>query len=156
MLKAPTIREDIDSRIAIYFGKARPKVYLNVGGGRAAAGIRPFKRLLKPGILFSGLAAEGRSDSVIRRFLKEGLPVIHLGDVIELARQYRMPISPTTMPKIGEGSVYYKKSYNAWLAGAILLTIILGLYLFARSDWGFRMVQATPHKADVGPPEPMI
>ena len=156
LIKSATVHEDIDHRMAIYFSKARPKVYLNVGGGRAAAGIRPFKRLLKPGLLFSDLAAGSRTDSVIRRFLKEGIPVIHLGEIKELAQQYRLPIGTTAMPKIGEGSVYYRKSYNLWLAGAILLAIILGLYLFARSDWGFRMLQASPYKKETGPPEPMI
>jgi len=156
LIKSTSIHEDIDHRMAIYFSKTRPKAYLNVGGGRAAAGIRPFKRLLKPGLLFSDLPAGQRTDSVIRRFLKEGVPVIHLGEAKELARQYQMPISPTTMPKVGEGSVYYQKTYNLWLTGAILLAIILGLYVFARSDWGFRVLQAAPHKTDVGPPEPMI
>jgi poly-gamma-glutamate system protein len=156
LIKSATVRENIDHRMGIYLNKAHPKIYLNVGGGRAAAGIRPFKRLLKPGLLFSDLPAGDRTDSVIRRFLKEGVPVIHLGEVKELARQYRLPISPTTMPKTGEGSIYHQKSYNLWLAGATLLAIILGLYVFARSDWGFRILQASPHKKDIGPPEPMI
>jgi poly-gamma-glutamate system protein len=156
LIKSGTVHENIDHRMNIYFNKTRPKVYLNVGGGRAAAGIRPFKRLLRPGLLFSDLPVGERADSVIRRFLKEGVPVIHLGEIKEFARQYRLPVSPTTMPKIGEGSVYYQKSYNLWLAGATLLAIILGLYGFARSDWGFRMLQAAPYKKETGPPEPMI
>jgi poly-gamma-glutamate system protein len=156
LIKSATLRGNIDQRMDIYLGKARPKVYLNIGGGRAAVGIRPFKRLLKPGLIFSDLPAAERADSVIRRFLKEGVPVIHLGEIKELARQYRLPVSPATMPKIGEGSVYYQKSYNLWLAGATLLAIILGFYVFARSDWGFRMLQASPYKKETGPPEPMI
>jgi hypothetical protein len=75
---------------------------------------------------------------------------------ILLARHYRPPISPATTPKIGEGSVYYQKSHNLWLAGAILLAIMLGLYVFARSDWGFRVLRASPHKTDSGPREPII
>lgn len=156
LIKSGTVRENIDHRMNIYLEKARPRVYLNVGGGRAAVGIRPLKRLLKPGLLFSDLPAGERTDSAIRRFLKEGVPVIHLGDIKELARQYRLPVSPTTVPKIGEGGVYYQTSYNLWLAGATLLAIILGLYGFARSDWGFRMLQAAPYKKETGPPEPMI
>jgi poly-gamma-glutamate system protein len=156
LIKSATIHEDIDQRMVIYFSKVRPKAYLNVGGGRAAVGIRPLKRLLKPGLIFSDLPAGSRTDSVIRRFLKEGIPVIHLGEVKELAGQYRLPISPTTMPKVGEGSVYSQKTYNLWLAGVTLLAIILGLYVFARSDWGFRMLQASPYKKENGPPEPMI
>ena len=156
LIKSATIHEDIDSRMAIYFAKARPRAYLNVGGGRAAAGIRTFKRLLKPGLLFLTQHADGGPDSVIRRFLREGVPVIHLGDVKELAKHYHLPIAPAAMPKVGEGSVYYQRSYNLWLAGIVLLALICGFYVFARSDWGFRILQSAPHKTDVGPPEPMI
>lgn len=156
LIKSGTVHENINHRMDIYFNRVRPKAYLNVGGGRAAAGIRPFKRLLKPGLIFSDLPVGERTDSVIRRFLKEGVPVIHLGEIKELARQYRLPVSSIMTPKIGEGSVYYQKSYNLWLAGATLLAIILGLYGFARSDWGFRMLQAAPYKKETGPPEPMI
>ncbi len=156
LVKSPNIRQDIDSRMGIYFAKTRPKVYLNVGGGRAAAGMRTLKRLLKPGLLFSNAPMESRADSVINRFLKEGIPVIHLGETVELARDYGLPVSPATMPRVGEGSIYYQRSYNLWLAGITLLAVILGLYVFARSDWGFRIIQSAPHKTDVGPPEPMI
>jgi hypothetical protein len=54
------------------------------------------------------------------------------------------------------GTLYFQRAYNLWLAGAVLAAIIAGLYLFSRSDWGFRILQTTSHREDSGPPEPMV
>jgi poly-gamma-glutamate system protein len=153
---ARTIRENIDERMAIYFKTSPPKVFVNVGGGRISAGARPFKVLLRPGLLPSDLPADIKADSVIRRFIKEGIPVIQLWNIRALAREHGFPVAPTSMPAIGEGMIYYRKAYNVWLAGGVLLGIILGLYVFSRSDWGFRMLQASSRREDMGPPEPMV
>jgi hypothetical protein len=139
----------------IYFTETTPKVYINVGGGMISAGIRPFKRILKPGLLLAELPAEGKADSVINRFLKEEIPVIHIENVKLLAKQYGLPMSPTALPQPGEGEIYYQQRYNPWLAGGVLLGILLGLYVFGRVDWGFRMLRAST-KPEVGPPEPMV
>jgi hypothetical protein len=60
------------------------------------------------------------------------------------------------MPAVGEGRIYYDTRYNKWLAGAILFGIIFGLSIFSRSDWGFRMLQASSRREEIGPPEPMV
>jgi poly-gamma-glutamate system protein len=155
MIRVPTVRDNIDERMRIYFTETTPKVYINVGGGMISAGIKPFKRILKPGLLLAELPAEGKADSVINRFLKEEIPVIHIENVKLLAKQYGLPMSPTTLPQPGEGEIYYQQRYNPWLAGGVLLGILLGLYVFGRVDWGFRMLRASA-KPEVGPPEPMV
>jgi poly-gamma-glutamate system protein len=156
MIRTGTIREDIDERMAIYFRTSPPKVYINVGGGRAAVGARPFKVLLKPGLLASRLPADMKTDSVIIRFLRERIPVIQLYDIRELARQYDLPIAPASMPPVGEGRIYYETRYNNWLAAGVLAGIVLGLFVFSRSDWGFRMLQVSSRREEIGPPEPMV
>jgi len=156
LLAARTRMADIDERMAIYFKNAPPKVYINVGGGVVSAGVRAFKLSVKPGLLMKDAMANTSSDSVIRRFLQEDIPVIHLGNVRKLAKQYGLPIGPATMAPIGVGSLYYHRTYSLWLTGAFLVAIILALYIFSRSDRGFRLLQTTAHKEDTGPPEPMI
>jgi poly-gamma-glutamate system protein len=156
LIRTKTLREDIDERMAIYFREDPPKVYINVGGGRAAAGPRQFKVLLKPGLLASELPANVRGDSLIARFLGEGIPVIQFDDVKQLARRYGLPIAPKAMPPVGQGRIYYGMHYNKWLAGGVLLVIVLGLYVFSRSDWGFRILQISSRREEIGPPEPMV
>ncbi len=156
LLLSRDIKSDIDERMAIYFKKAPPKAYINVGGGIVSAGVRAFKLSVRPGLLRKDAIANTSSDSVIRRFLQEDIPVVHLGNIRQLAKQYGLPIAPTTMPRIGVGSPYYHKTYSLWLTGAFLVAIILALYVFSRSDWGFRLLQTTAHREEAGPPEPMV
>ncbi len=156
LIQTQTLKENIDQRMGIYFEKASPKVYINVGGGRVAAGMRPFKVLLKPGLLPSEMPTEIKADSIILRFMKERIPVIHLWNIKELARHYGLPTPPTAMPVVGEGKIYSRAHYNKWLAAGILLAIIGGLYIFSRSDWGFRIWQASSRREEMGPPEPMV
>ena len=87
--------------MAIYFREDPPKAYINVGGGRAAAGPRAFKALLKPGLLASELPANVRGDSLIARFLRERIPVIQLNNVKQLARRYGLPIAPSPCRRRG-------------------------------------------------------
>ena len=156
LIRTKTLHEDIDERMAIYFKEDPPKAYINVGGGRAAAGPRPFKVILKPGLLSSELPQNVRGDSVIVRFLRERIPVIQLYDVKRLAGHYGLPIAPAAMPPVGQGRVYYGTGYNKWLAAAVLLVIVLGLFVFSRSDWGFRILQVSSRREEIGPPEPMV
>jgi poly-gamma-glutamate system protein len=149
------VRDDIDERMRIYFAHTPPRVYINVGGGIASAGIKPYKRFLKPGLLLADMPADTKTDSVIQRLLKEDIPVIHIENIKQLARHYGMPLSPASIPRVGEGEIFYQKKYNNWLAGVVLVGIIFGLYIFGRVDWGFRMLRSAPRHDD-GPPEPMV
>ncbi|HVN97742.1 MAG TPA: poly-gamma-glutamate system protein, partial [Syntrophorhabdaceae bacterium] len=155
MIEPSTVKGDIDERMRIYFDRKVPKAYINVGGGRAAVGIRPLKRLLKTGLLTTNLPLDRKTDSLIARFLRQNIPVIQIDNVTELAREYGLPLTPAEMPAMGEGKVYYEKEYNLWLAGGVLLMILFGLFAFIRADWGFRMLEASG-KQEAGPPEPMI
>jgi poly-gamma-glutamate system protein len=155
LVRASTVRGDIDERMGIYFRRATPKVFINVGGGVASAGIRTFKRLLQPGLILADMPTDAKTDSVINRFLKEKVPVIHIENIKQLAGHYGLPLSSETLPRVGEGSIYHHKRYNKWLAGGVLLGIAFGLYIFGRVDWGFRMLRASV-KQEVGPPEPMV
>jgi poly-gamma-glutamate system protein len=154
-VEARGVRRDIDERMRIYFNKASPKIYINVGGGVASAGIRPTKRLLKSGILRNALPTGRGTDSVIHRFMDEGIPVIHIDNIKNFVKPYGFPVDPSAIPKVGEGTIFHEKQYNLWLAGIILLGIIFGLYMFARVDWGFRLLKASS-KEEAGPPEPML
>lgn len=154
ILKSPGLAGSIDDRMEIYFSGTPPRVLINVGGGVASAGVRSSRVLLKPGLLTSSVDAQ--EDSVINRFLNdEKIPVIHIENIRQLARNYGLPVNPHFPQKIGEGELYYQYRYNLWLTGIILAGIVFGLYMFGRVDWGFRMLRSS-HSHEVGPPEPMV
>ncbi len=84
------------------------------------------------------------------------MPVVHLVDVEELARQYGLPIAPKTMPAVGDGKIFVRAEYNLWLAGGVLVAILLSLYAFIRSEWGFRLIHSSARKKGADYLEPMI
>lgn len=152
-LRARSLAENVQARMEIYFGWVPPRIYVNVGGGVASVGIRSERALLKPGHISE--LPEGKTDTTIHRFLREKIPVIHVGNVKQLARLYDLPIAPNLIPKIGEGDLYKQKRYNRWIAGGVLALILFALYVFGRVDWGFRMLRGTGHP-EPGPPKPMV
>ncbi len=137
-------------------GGAPIVAYINVGGGTSSVGTRAGKLLFKPGLNRSPPKAALAVDSVMTRFALEGVPVIHLVESIRLAERYGLPIAPTEMPAVGQGSVFTKLSYNRYLAAALLTAIVFALFVFVRTDWGFRMMRGGKAKATPGQPEPMV
>ncbi len=150
------IHENVDHRMMIYHKAGAPRAFINVGGGVISVGKRAYKKRLKPGLILEGPIAAEKANSVLYRFLEEHVPVIHLENVKDVARQYGLTIHPQKMPPIGEGKIYYSTEYSPLLAAVVLVIILALLYIFARSDLGFRIFQSTSRKEEVGPPEPMI
>lgn len=150
--------DSIEQRMRIYRQEAGAdpiRAYVNVGGGAISVGRKVGKKLFQPGINRKSPTVSYPIDSVMGRFLKEGVPVIHLSMAEQLAVRYGLPAPPTTVPPVGEGQVFYRERTNVWLV-ALLLAIILGsLYLFVRSDLGFRMTRTSP-RSDSRHPEPMV
>jgi poly-gamma-glutamate system protein len=151
--------DSVAQRLQIYREQAGDlpiKAYINVGGGTTSVGTHIGKRLFRPGLnrsLPKGIEAE---DSIMAHFVQEGVPVVHLTKIEQLAAHYGFPNSPAITPAIGDGTVYFKDQYNLWLAGGLLLGILVSLYTFVRSDLGFRIMTTAPTAESPGRPEPMV
>lgn len=153
--------DSIDRRMAIYTQNAnggRIKAYVNVGGGTISVGTSIGKRMFEPGLnrrLPAGATLSSMVDSVMTRFSRQGVPVIHITQIEKLATHYGLPIQPNKMPEVGEGRVFYREQYNPWLAVAVLLSILASLYAFIRSELGYRILQV-PRRSRIVSHEPMI
>ena len=132
------------------------KTYINVGGGMASTGRTEGKQAFRSGLNESVPDEAEEIDGIMERFVKAGVPVIHLAKVRSLARKFGLPESPQAMPSVGEGDVFKKLDYNRWLALAILLIEMAMLFLFIRSDVGFRLLQPGKKRGDQSAPEPMV
>lgn len=154
-----SFEESVLERMRIYREKAggEPiKAYVNIGGGTISVGKKAGKLLFKPGLNREPPGPTGGQDSVMSRFVEEGVPVIHWIKINELAHRFGFPIQPRTTPPVGEGKIYFREDYERWLAAAVLVTILASLYLFVRSDLGFRMTRGSQKRGEGGHPEPMI
>ena len=74
---------------------SRPiRAYVNVGGGTSSVGTRRAKFAFQPGINRRTPPRAALIDSVMARFLDEGVPVIHFLQVNRMAQRYGLPLSP--------------------------------------------------------------
>jgi poly-gamma-glutamate system protein len=154
-IRSATLHENVHHRMRIYYEGTAPKAFVNVGGGVVSVGKRPYRKLLKSGVVSESQEVE-KTDSLVNQFFKDGIPVIHLENVKRIAERYGLELLPWKIPATGEGSIYLREEYDPRLAAIVLLAIIVILYIFTKSDLGFRIFQATSRKEEPGPPEPMI
>ncbi len=158
-LEAEEFEDCIEERMQIYkdYAKGKPiKAYINVGGGTVSVGRSLGKKMFHPGLNRRTPDKLRLVDGVMPRFIAEGVPVIHMVQVAELAERYGMQISPPTMPQVGEATVFSGFDYNRWLAATILFIEVALLYTFIRSDVGFRLLRMSPQRKEQPAPEPMV
>jgi len=132
----------IERRMEIYgehAGGRRFAAYVNVGGSLVSIGPKSVKRLYRPGL---NLRPDPRGvgvDSVMMRFLRDGVPVINLSKVVALAERYGMPIEPTELPPVGSGLVFEKRGHSRPLVAGLLLFLIFALYGLLKLELGARI-----------------
>lgn len=158
LISADTPNAAIEERMDIYDEHAHGgkfRAYINVGGGTISVGGQLGKRKYRPGLNLSAPFGATRIDSIMTRFMNEGAPVIHLTQIEELALDYELPIASEVSIAPGEGNVFYKRTYNRWLALAVLLAILASLRAVVLTDIGSRLMKGRARK-DPGQPEPMV
>lgn len=159
MLNTKKFEDILEERMEIYRKQSdgQPiKAYINVGGGMASVGRTAGKEAFKSGLNSSLPPAASDQDGIMHRFAKDGVPVIHLVKVRSLAQKYGFPEGFEEQPKVGQGKVFASPDYNRYLAAAVLLIELAMLFLFIRSDIGFRILRPRSKRADQAAPEPMV
>jgi poly-gamma-glutamate system protein len=147
--------DSIDKRMAVYreaAGNAPIRAFVNVGGGTSTVGTRIGKELFKPGLNLT-LPRGAPPDSVMARFVRDGIPVVHLSRIETLAREFGLPERPTTIPKVGEGAVYQKLTESRVLAGAAIVLLVALMHGLLRLDLGRHLENRAARRRDE---EPMV
>jgi poly-gamma-glutamate system protein len=157
-IQAETDLDSIEQRMLIYrsHGQGRRfKAYVNIGGALASIGPKSIKRIYRPGLNQRLPARAAPVDSVMARFLRDGVPVINLSKVVPLAEAYGMPVEPQLLPRPGEGLAFQRREYNRWLAASVLAGIVISLYGLLKHQFGSR-VAALGRAPGNQPLEPMV
>lgn len=155
---APIDQNRVRERMRVYYENAgdRPiRAYVNVGGGTVSVGTKVGKRKFLPGV--NRRPPKGIDEmppSVLGAFLRSGVPAIHVTRIIDLAEEYGLEIAPRRMPEVGQGDVFQKRQPNRWLAGIVLVLILLSVFVVARAPWGTRMLRTTIPPESIVPPAP--
>ncbi|MCA9067992.1 MAG: poly-gamma-glutamate system protein, partial [Planctomycetaceae bacterium] len=116
----------IDTRMAIYnkYAEGQPiKAYINVGGGTVSVGRSVGKKLYEPGLNLTATEEAMEIDSVMTRFAKQGTPLIHMVEIMHLAKAYHLPPAPVETPAAGEGWLFYDTWMHRWFAAGFLLVL---------------------------------
>lgn len=159
LLQASSFTAGIDERMQVYADHAkgnRYKAYINVGGGTISVGRTLGKKMYSPGLNLNPSQRATQIDSVMSRFARQSVPVIHLVQVEELAVKYGLTIQPTSPVPAGEGAVFVKTQHNRWLAAGVLVLILISLRALLLTDLGFRLFAGGRAKKAGGEPEPMV
>lgn len=156
MLNPESLADSIEKRMAVYDTHSkRYKAYINVGGGSASVGTHVGKKKFKSG-LNTQVPRGDVPDSVMLRFAKRDVPVIHISGIKELSARYDLPLEPKTQVTLGQSNVFRRSEYNPWLAGGGLGLIVLAMLAFIRFDLGARLLSAKRADDSNRAPEPMI
>lgn len=159
LLEFESIKESIDARLELYAHHSKgksPGAYINVGGGIISVGSLRGKALYRPGLNLKHSSSALGVDSVMTRFALEGVPVIHMVRINDLADQYGLPQSPAIMPSVGEGDIFIRAQYNLYLTGTVLLVLLLLLYFLLKLDIGYRIFGGSHMPETTKHPEPMV
>lgn len=147
LIQPANYAESVVERLAIYRNVAGDKpirAYINIGGGTSSVGTRRSKFAYEPGLNTRTPPKAALIDSVMARFLDQGIPVIHFLQINHMAQRYGLPLYPQTLPAVGTGQVFLQRRYNPWLAGGALLGLLGSLFLFVRSGRGRMVFQGRP------------
>lgn len=158
-LQPNTLKDGIDERMRLYeeYAAGKPiRAYINVGGGIVSVGTLAGKRMYRPGLNRRPEPGATSVDSVMTRFIKQGVPLIHFVEIKRLATRYGLAIQPKKTPSPGEGKLFYSEEYNRVLAATILIAILVFLFIFIRTEWGQRLHFKVSMKKKKGRMEPSI
>lgn len=123
--------------------------YVNVGGSLVSIGPKSVKRLYRPGLNLKPHPRGAGVDSVMIRFLQDGVPVINLSKVIPLAERYGLPVEPEELPKVGEGTVFEKREHSRPLVFGMLAFLLASLYGLLKLELGARIVALSGGSAEL-------
>ena len=158
-LRPTSLADAIEQRFALYeelAGSAPIVAYVNVGGGSASVGTHVGKKQFKAGLNLAPPSAPNVPDSVMLRFAKRDVPVIHISRVKILAERYGIPYGATTARPLGQGRVFVQTEYDKWLVLGGLVLVLGAMVALLRWDVGIRVLRRGRPRADSKIPERMV
>jgi hypothetical protein len=151
-------KENLDKRMSIYMtnsGEEGIKAFINVGGGTISVGTKIGKKLFKSGLNLHPPYKALSIDSVMTRFAREGVPVIHISGIRKIAEKYGITYELKEIPRPGEGALFSSYVYNMTFVYISLFSIIGLLVFLVKLGFGSRIF-ASNTKKEKGSREPMV
>lgn len=147
LLEEPDYRRNLELRQQLYQQEGPIDCFVAVGGnvtsmGRGESGISLGQGLISP----EKIVRLTEDSGLVQRYLSQGLPVINLLNIKQLAADYGLPYDPAQWPERGTSAVYFETDYP----GAVLLLGLAGAaVLLALCRW-VRRSAGTARKEERG------
>lgn len=132
MLDSENIEDSITRRMAFYSEQLRGhtyRLYVNIGGGVASIGSSHNRALLPTGLSWDLGDHNWARKGTMVLFAEQGVPVIHLLNIVRLARENGLPVTPDYRPLPGEGEIFVREMYRLPLAATVLVLYALACML---------------------------
>lgn len=142
LLEVASLQDSIDQRMQLYTQLANSEpiaAYINVGGGAASIHGSKGRNVFGAGLSEDVDDVTSEVDCVASRFARNGIAVIHIGNALDLATQFGLPIAPQVKPQLGEGTVYADASSTRMLAALLLAVIAVCMRTYLWSDLWVRL-----------------
>jgi poly-gamma-glutamate system protein len=159
LLEFDDMRRSINARMDLYYDQAKDTqiaAYINVGGGTVAIGSFIGKMRYKSGLNLKPSQKAMRIESVMSRFARNNVPILNINYLKTLAQNYKIPIGPKKIPKIGQGEIYNRLEYNKAVVAVVLVFLLAFLFLFMKLGIGYRIFIPQKKSVKARPPEHMV
>lgn len=130
-------------RRELYYEKNKeqePDIYVNIGGGAASYGTGTLSLALPSGLIQQNLMGDD-GEALIFYYLQQGIPVINLINIRQLAQKNNIPVDPIPLPEPGTGPFYFQQSYperGVFFLLAFIFSALMGLKFLYPSRKGER------------------
>jgi poly-gamma-glutamate system protein len=123
----PTQQFDIRRRLDLYNGilkGAKPAAFINVGASQTSLGNSPEIYKLPTGLLKNAYASDDPERGIIFHMQEQGIPVIHLLKIKNLAKQFGIPFDPVQPSKSPHAAEIKVTGYSRPVALIALLVLL--------------------------------
>ena len=138
LTESQELRRDIYRQ---YAGGDGYSAFINVGGGVAVLGHPESGRLIPPGLNRTYLQRNYPARGLIHEFWEQGIPIIHLLNVGQIADQFGLPRAPVPLPVVGTGRIFSVERYNmttTWISVVLLFAVLLAVLLLDKDKYRLR------------------
>lgn len=129
LISEPTLEQSVQKRIEIFdhaAGTRGVKAFVNIGGGSASVGNAQSANLIHPGINRTLRPYNWTQRGTLQYYARKQVPIIHLLNIESIAEEYGLPLSPETVPPVGEGDIFHRQAYDLRVAiPAFVIYLIL-------------------------------
>ncbi len=103
LILEPDLQDNVQKRMNIYEGNhpGSVKLFVNTGGSLPNMGSSTGVLKLRPGLIRKAGMPDLQHQGMIHAFVKQGVPVIHLLNIRQLASRYDIPWDPVTRSLAG-------------------------------------------------------